>query len=150
MEAEMFRKLVLASAMATSFGLNAYAQQPSRDPTDQQPRAGQRAEVVQSQGEHLFTSLRQQPVYSAENTNTGIGEIYDLLIEPSGSVKAVIVDVGRGTSRTRLAIPISQFDIQPQRATGAENRSVRVILKTSPEQLASLPVFVPFDPNVAR
>ncbi len=146
----MIRKLVLATATAALCGFGALAQQPPRDPVDQQPRAGQRAEIVQSEREHLFTSLRQQPVYSAENTNIGIGEIYDMLIEPGGAVKAVIVDVGRGTSRTRLAIPISQFDIQPQRATGAENRSVRVILKTSPEQLASLPVFVPFDPNVAR
>ena len=149
----MFRKRVLkpvlALAMVASCSLGALAQQPPRDPTDQQPRAAQRAEVAQSEGEHLFSSLRQQPVYSADNTNTGMGEIYDLLIEPGGSIKAVIVDVGRGTSKTRLAIPLAQFDIQRLRAAGAEPRSVKVILKTSPEQLASLPVFVPRDPNVA-
>jgi PRC-barrel domain len=139
LEWTMIRKLTLITIVALSCGVNAQAQSPATPAPSPSPSGT----VMQSDEQLLLANLRQQPVYSADNV--GLGEIDDFLVERNGTVKSVIIDIGRGGAPKRVAIPMAALDFQKPRTAAPEPRSLKIIVKMSREELFSAPLFTADD-----
>jgi sporulation protein YlmC with PRC-barrel domain len=128
---------LLAAALIPAAAL---AQQPpAADRRDQM--AVQRPDMPQGENEMLLNNLRQQPVYYGENI--AVGEIEDVLIDPSGQVKAVLIDVSRGGASRLVAIPYSSLEIRKGPAGGPTTRTVQVFVKGGREEVEKAPLFRP-------
>ena len=95
----------------------------------------------QEAGQWLGENLEDKEVFTPDGK--GIGEIDDLLIDQSGRVVAVIIEVGGflGIREKRIAVPMSALDFQRPAATTQDLDNVRVILRVGRAELESAPVF---------
>jgi sporulation protein YlmC with PRC-barrel domain len=133
-EAAMTRYLFAATMLVTVVGSPVYAQTT--------PGAGdatRQSEFVQTDGQVLATSLRQKPVYAADRA--GLGEIEDVVIESTGAVKAVLIDIGRGSTQRLVAVPLSALEIRKIGGAGAAPGSIEVFIRMSREELERAPLF---------
>ncbi len=89
-------------------------------------RAGSRGRAIQGvstfitrqePGQWLGENLEEKEVYTPDGQ--GIGEIDDLLIDQSGRVVAVVIEVGGflGIREKRIAVPMTALEFQKPAAT---------------------------------
>ena len=95
----------------------------------------------QGPDQFLGVSIVQQPVYMTDGR--GIGEIDDLLIDRSGRIAAVVIDVGGflGTTGRRIAVPMEALEFQKPTTPGAEPTSLKVVVRTDRAALEKAPAF---------
>ncbi len=97
--------------------------------------------VRQGPDQFLGVSIVQQPVYMTDGR--GIGEIDDLLIDRSGRIAAVVIDVGGflGVTGRRIAVPMGALEFQKPTTPGAEPTSLKVVFRTDKAALEKAPAF---------
>jgi len=159
----MMKRLTGASMIVALSALSAAAQtaQPPQAPpsgVDSRTNSGQNAHGSQTQAttqatgapnyvtrqgpdQFLGISIVQQPVYMTDGR--GIGEIDDLLIDRSGRIAAVVIDVGGflGVTGRRVAVPMESLDFQRPTTPGSERTSLKVVFPTDRAQLEKSPNF---------
>jgi len=111
---------VAASALLVSV---AFAQNPSTTTNNTPPPAAKSSSSYQ--GDWRSSKLVGLNVYN--NNNENIGSINDILVDKSGSIKAVVIGVGGflGVGEHLVAMPFDQvkFVDEPVAYTGASNNS---------------------------
>ncbi len=123
-------------------GQNAHGSPSAGGPVTTQSIPGNDAFVVrQGPDQFLGASIVQQPVYMTDGR--GIGEIDDLLIDRSGRIAAVVIDVGGflGTTGRRIAVPMEALEFQKPTTAGAEPTSLKVVFRTDRAALEKAPAF---------
>jgi hypothetical protein len=99
----------------------------------------------QEPGQWLGENLEEKEVYTPDGQ--GIGEIDDVLIDQSGRVIAVVIEVGGflGIREKRIAVPLSALEFQRPDATTDNPDNTRVILRLGKAELESAPAFRSLD-----
>jgi len=123
----------------TNSGQNAHGSQSPG--TTQSIGAAPNYAVRQGPDQFLGVSIVQQPVYMQDGR--GIGEIDDLLIDRSGRIAAVVIDVGGflGVTGRRVAVPMDALEFSKPTTPGSEPTSLKVVFKTDRAQLEKAPQF---------
>jgi sporulation protein YlmC with PRC-barrel domain len=106
------------------------------------PGPGQPArsnEFVQTDDQVLVKNLRQKPVYASDRA--GLGEIEDVVVNQMGAVKAVLIDIGRGSTQRLVAVPMSALELRKLPGAQSESGSFEVFLKMSREEFDRAPIF---------
>ncbi len=95
----------------------------------------------QEPGQWLGENLEEKEVYTPDGQ--GIGEIDDLLIDQSGRVVAVVIEVGGflGIREKRIAVPMTALEFQKPAATTDNPDNTRVILRLGKAELERAPAF---------
>ena len=144
-------KTLLALATASTLSLTvALAQSPTGAPPapSAAPAAssemGSAANTITAQkpDEWLATRLRGTSVLGSDGIK--IGSVDDILIDRSGSIKALVIGVGGflGIGAKDVAIPFKQFQVVP----GTEGKSDVLTLSMTKDQLADAQDFKPYEP----
>jgi sporulation protein YlmC with PRC-barrel domain len=144
-------KTLLALATASTLSLSvALAQSPTGAPPAPlaAPAAssemGSAANTITAQkpDEWLATRLRGTSVLGSDGVK--IGSVDDILIDRSGSIKALVIGVGGflGIGAKDVAIPFKQFQVVP----GTEGKSDVLTLSMTKDQLADAQDFKPYEP----
>jgi hypothetical protein len=127
--------LALAASGATAFAQHSPATGKAETPA---PAA---AEFKLGDGDITFNNLRQQPVY--ESANKAVGEIEDVVMDASGQVRAIIVDIGLGGAGRMIALPVSAFEMRKGVPGGATTRQVELYLKGGAQAIQNAQRYVP-------
>ena len=95
----------------------------------------------QEPGQWLGENLEDKEVYTPDGQ--GIGEIDDVLIDQSGRVLAVVIEVGGflGIREKRIAVPMSALEFRKPAATTDNPDNTRVILRLGKAELERAPPF---------
>ena len=144
-------RTLLALATASTLSLTvALAQSPTGAPPapSAAPAAssemGSAANTITAQkpDEWLATKLRGTSVLGSDGVK--IGSVDDILIDRSGSIKALVIGVGGflGIGAKDVAIPFKQFQVVP----GTEGKSDVLTLSMTKDQLADAQDFKPYEP----
>jgi sporulation protein YlmC with PRC-barrel domain len=144
-------RTLLALATASTLSLTvALAQSPTGAPPapSAAPAAssemGSAANTITAQkpDEWLATRLRGTSVLGSDGVK--IGSVDDILIDRSGSIKALVIGVGGflGIGAKDVAIPFKQFQVVP----GTEGKSDVLTLSMTKDQLADAQDFKPYEP----
>ena len=143
-------RTMLALAIASTLSLTvALAQSPpSAPPAPSAPAAssemGSAANTITAQkpDEWLATRLRGTSVLGSDGVK--IGSVDDILLDRSGSIKALVIGVGGflGIGAKDVAIPFKQFQVVP----GTEGKSDVLTLSMTKDQLADAQDFKPYEP----
>jgi sporulation protein YlmC with PRC-barrel domain len=98
--------------------------------------------TAQKPDEWLATRLRGTSVLGSDGVK--IGSVDDILIDRSGSIKALVIGVGGflGIGAKDVAIPFKQFQVVP----GTEGKSDVLTLSMTKDQLADAQDFKPYEP----
>jgi len=93
----------------------------------------------------LVTNFVNRSVYGQDGAS--IGDINDLLIDKNGSIQAVIVGVGGflGIGEKDVALPFTAIELMRDPAATSEDRSVRLTVRATREDLRAAPAFVEYD-----
>ncbi len=99
----------------------------------------------QEPGQWLGENLEEKEVYTPDGQ--GLGEIDDVLIDQSGRVVAVIIEVGGflGIREKRIAVPMGALEFQKPAATTDNPDNTRIILRLGKAELESAPAFRSLD-----
>jgi sporulation protein YlmC with PRC-barrel domain len=121
----MLKKYITAGVAASALLVGvAFAQNPSAT-TDSKTTPPAASSSSSYQGDWRVSKVVGLSVYN--NNNESIGSINDLLMDKSGSIKAVVIGVGGflGVGEHLVAIPLDQvkFVDEPVAYTGASNSS---------------------------
>jgi sporulation protein YlmC with PRC-barrel domain len=144
-------RTLLALATASTLSLTvALAQSPTGAPPapSAAPAAasemGSAANTITAQkpDEWLATRLRGTSVLGSDGVK--IGSVDDILLDRSGSIKALVIGVGGflGIGAKDVAIPFKQFQVVP----GTEGKSDVLTLSMTKDQLADAQDFKPYEP----
>ena len=144
-------RTLLALATASTLSLTvALAQSPTGAPPapSAAPAAssemGSAANTITAQkpDEWLATKLRGTSVLGSDGVK--IGSVDDILLDRSGSIKALVIGVGGflGIGAKDVAIPFKQFQVVP----GTEGKSDVLTLSMTKDQLADAQDFKPYEP----
>jgi sporulation protein YlmC with PRC-barrel domain len=143
-------RTMLALATASTLSLSvALAQSPTgAPPAPSAPAAssemGSAANTITAQkpGEWLATRLRGTSVLGSDGVK--IGSVDDILIDRSGSIKALVIGVGGflGIGAKDVAIPFKQFQV----VAGTEGKADVLTLSMTKDQLADAQDFKPYEP----
>jgi sporulation protein YlmC with PRC-barrel domain len=141
---------MLALATASTLSLTvALAQSPSSTPpAPSAPAAssemGSAANTITAQkpDEWLATRLRGTSVLGSDGVK--IGSVDDILIDRSGSIKALVIGVGGflGIGAKDVAIPFKQFQV----VAGTEGKADVLTLSMTKDQLTDAEDFKPYEP----
>lgn len=105
------------------------------------PPAGSSMAFINQQraDQFLASDLIGTTVYGAANEN--LGEINDLLVEPTGSVSAAVIGVGGflGVGEKNVAVPFQMVEMT--RNSDGE----RLVLRKSKDELKAAPKFTKYD-----
>jgi sporulation protein YlmC with PRC-barrel domain len=146
--AKMMVPATMMAILLASAGVSAHAQSSSgtsASPSAQVPQArqlpqGPGAEMTAGANQFLLTALRQKPVYTMDRA--AVGEIEDVLVDMSGAVQAVLVDVGQGRSQRLVAIPITGIETRPLGGVSTQDSGAfEVFLRMSREDFGRAPLF---------
>jgi sporulation protein YlmC with PRC-barrel domain len=98
--------------------------------------------TAQKPDEWLATKLRGTSVLGSDGVK--IGSVDDILLDRSGSIKALVIGVGGflGIGAKDVAIPFKQFQVVP----GTEGKSDVLTLSMTKDQLADAQDFKPYEP----
>ena len=98
--------------------------------------------TAQKPDEWLATRLRGTSVLGSDGVK--IGSVDDILLDRSGSIKALVIGVGGflGIGAKDVAIPFKQFQVVP----GTEGKSDVLTLSMTKDQLADAQDFKPYEP----
>jgi sporulation protein YlmC with PRC-barrel domain len=140
--------LALATASTLSLSVALAQSPPSAPPAPLAPAAssemGSAANTITAQkpDEWLATRLRGTSVLGSDGVK--IGSVDDILIDRSGSIKALVIGVGGflGIGAKDVAIPFKQFQVVP----GTEGKSDVLTLSMTKDQLADAQDFKPYEP----
>ena len=140
--------LALATASTLSLSVALAQSPPSAPPAPSAPAAssemGSAANTITAQkpDEWLATRLRGTSVLGSDGVK--IGSVDDILIDRSGSIKALVIGVGGflGIGAKDVAIPFKQFQVVP----GTEGKSDVLTLSMTKDQLADAQDFKPYEP----
>ena len=140
--------LALATASTLSLTVALAQSPPSAPPAPSAPAAssemGSAANTITAQkpDEWLATRLRGTSVLGSDGVK--IGSVDDILIDRSGSIKALVIGVGGflGIGAKDVAIPFKQFQVVP----GTEGKSDVLTLSMTKDQLADAQDFKPYEP----
>jgi sporulation protein YlmC with PRC-barrel domain len=143
-------RTMLALATASTLSLTvALAQSPSSTPpAPSAPAAssemGSAANTITAQkpDEWLATRLRGTSVLGSDGVK--IGSVDDILIDRSGSIKALVIGVGGflGIGAKDVAIPFKQFQV----VAGTEGKADVLTLSMTKDQLTDAEDFKPYEP----
>jgi sporulation protein YlmC with PRC-barrel domain len=143
-------RTMLALATASTLSLTvALAQSPSSTPpAPSAPAAssemGSAANTITAQkpDEWLATRLRGTSVLGSDGVK--IGSVDDILIDLSGSIKALVIGVGGflGIGAKDVAIPFKQFQV----VAGTEGKADVLTLSMTKDQLTDAEDFKPYEP----
>lgn len=140
--------LALATASTLSLSVALAQSPPSAPPAPSAPAAssemGSAANTITAQkpDEWLATRLRGTSVLGSDGVK--IGSVDDILLDRSGSIKALVIGVGGflGIGAKDVAVPIKQFQVVP----GTEGKSDVLTLSMTKDQLADAQDFKPYEP----
>ena len=140
--------LALATASTLSLSVALAQSPPSAPPAPSAPAAssemGSAANTITAQkpDEWLATRLRGTSVLGSDGVK--IGSVDDILLDRSGSIKALVIGVGGflGIGAKDVAVPFKQFQVVP----GTEGKSDVLTLSMTKEQLADAQDFKPYEP----
>ena len=140
--------LALATASTLSLSVALAQSPPSAPPAPSAPAAssemGSAANTITAQkpDEWLATKLRGTSVLGSDGVK--IGSVDDILLDRSGSIKALVIGVGGflGIGAKDVAIPFKQFQVVP----GTEGKSDVLTLSMTKDQLADAQDFKPYEP----
>ena len=140
--------LALATASTLSLSVALAQSPPSAPPAPSAPAAssemGSAANTITAQkpDEWLATRLRGTSVLGSDGVK--IGSVDDILLDRSGSIKALVIGVGGflGIGAKDVAIPFKQFQVVP----GTEGKSDVLTLSMTKDQLADAQDFKPYEP----
>jgi sporulation protein YlmC with PRC-barrel domain len=105
-------------------------------------------------GQLLASKIMDEDVVGADNKD--IGEVEDLVLDRSGRIVAVVVEVDEGLGDRTVALPLSAFQMNAADATttgsvqgagqtggasAARDGDMRIVLTTPVDQLKSAPEF---------
>jgi sporulation protein YlmC with PRC-barrel domain len=98
--------------------------------------------TAQKPDEWLATRLRGTSVLGSDGVK--IGSVDDILIDRSGSIKALVIGVGGflGIGAKDVAIPFKQFQV----VAGTEGKADVLTLSMTKDQLADAEDFKPYEP----
>jgi sporulation protein YlmC with PRC-barrel domain len=98
--------------------------------------------TAQKPDEWLATRLRGTSVLGSDGVK--IGSVDDILLDRSGSIKALVIGVGGflGIGAKDVAIPFKQFQVVP----GTDGKSDVLTLSMTKDQLADAQDFKPYEP----
>jgi sporulation protein YlmC with PRC-barrel domain len=140
--------LALATASTLSLSVALAQSPPSAPPAPSAPAAssemGSAANTITAQkpDEWLATRLRGTSVLGSDGVK--IGSVDDILLDRSGSIKALVIGVGGflGIGAKDVAIPFKQFQVVP----GTDGKSDVLTLSMTKDQLADAQDFKPYEP----
>ncbi len=140
--------LALATASTLSLSVALAQSPPSAPPAPSAPAAssemGSAANTITAQkpDEWLATRLRGTSVLGSDGVK--IGSVDDILLDRSGSIKALVIGVGGflGIGAKDVAVPFKQFQVVP----GTEGKSDVLTLSMTKDQLADAQDFKPYEP----
>ena len=140
--------LALATASTLSLTVALAQSPPSAPPAPSAPAAssemGSAANTITAQkpDEWLATRLRGTSVLGSDGVK--IGSVDDILLDRSGSIKALVIGVGGflGIGAKDVAVPFKQFQVVP----GTEGKSDVLTLSMTKDQLADAQDFKPYEP----
>ena len=140
--------LALATASTLSLSVALAQSPPSAPPAPSAPAAssemGSAANTITAQkpDEWLATRLRGTSVLGSDGVK--IGSVDDILLDRSGSIKALVIGVGGflGIGAKDVAVPFKQFQVVP----GTEGKSDVLTLSMTKGHLADAQDFKPYEP----
>ena len=140
--------LALATASTLSLSVALAQSPPSAPPAPSAPAAssemGSAANTITAQkpDEWLATRLRGTSVLGSDGVK--IGSVDDILLDRSGSIKALVIGVGGflGIGAKDVAVPFKQFQVVP----GTEGKSDVLTLSMTKDHLADAQDFKPYEP----
>jgi sporulation protein YlmC with PRC-barrel domain len=140
--------LALATASTLSLSVALAQSPPSAPPAPSAPAAssemGSAANTITAQkpDEWLATRLRGTSVLGSDGVK--IGSVDDILLDRSGSIKALVIGVGGflGIGAKDVAVPFKQFQVVP----GTEGKADVLTLSMTKDQLADAEEFKPYEP----
>jgi sporulation protein YlmC with PRC-barrel domain len=140
--------LALATASTLSLSVALAQSPPSAPPAPSAPAAssemGSAANTITAQkpDEWLATRLRGTSVLGSDGVK--IGSVDDIVLDRSGSIKALVIGVGGflGIGAKDVAIPFKQFQVVP----GTDGKSDVLTLSMTKDQLADAQDFKPYEP----
>jgi len=149
MTATTSRTAIIAGILAipAGFALAQTAPPVTQAPVTQAPATAESIQGVstfitrQEPGQWLGENFEDKAVYTPDGQ--GIGEIDDVLIDQSGRVVAVVIEVGGflGIREKRIAVPMGALEFQRPAATTNDLDNTRIILRLGRAELESAPVF---------
>lgn len=93
--------------------------------------------ILQDKSTFLASAIIGGSVYSPSNES--VGDVYDLVIKPTGEIEAIIVGVGGfvGIGEKNVAIALDRFTIEPTE----DLARTKLVLNATKEELQAAPAF---------
>jgi sporulation protein YlmC with PRC-barrel domain len=130
----MLRQLATSVFLSSLIAASAMAQAVPGSGNPARP-----GEFMQTDDQVLLKNLRQKPVYASDRA--GLGEVEDVVVDQTGAVKAVLIDVGRGSTQRLVAVPMNALELRKTPGTQNEPGTFEVFLRISREEFDRAPLF---------
>jgi sporulation protein YlmC with PRC-barrel domain len=148
MKTMMLTAGLLCSALMATTAMAQTSPAPATQPSATGPSAAPGFLTRLEPGQMLLSKVMDGDVFGADNKD--IGDVEDVVLDRSGKVVGLVIEVEEGRDRT-VALPLSAFQINADAATtgsvqtgsnaAARNDDLRILVNVPVDQLKAAPEF---------